>query len=60
VEYLIDQVTRSSRHHEIDIKHTFLGWEDCGTYADNFIEALRAENWPVAGVNIGWTEKINA
>jgi hypothetical protein len=25
VEYLIDQVTRSSRHHEIDIKHTFLG-----------------------------------
>jgi len=51
VEYLIDRVTRSCRHHGIDIKHTFLGGEDCGTYADNFIEALRSENWLVAGVN---------
>ncbi len=51
LEYLIDQVTRSCRHHGIDIKHTFLGGEDCGTYANNFIEALRSENWLVAGVN---------
>jgi transposase len=51
VEYLIDQVTRSCRHHGINIKHTLFGGEDCGTYANNFIEALRSENWLVAGVN---------
>ena len=50
VEYLIDQVTRSCRHNKIDMKHIFFGGENCGTYADNFINPLRSENWLVAGV----------
>jgi hypothetical protein len=29
----------------------FYGGEDCGAYADNFIAALRLENYLVAGVN---------
>jgi len=49
--YLIDQVTKSCRHHGIGRQHTFFGGEDCGSYADNFIAALRSENWIVAGVN---------
>ncbi len=50
-DYLIDQVTRSCHHHGIQPKHIFFGGEDCGPYADNFITALRSENWIVAGVN---------
>jgi len=50
VKYLIDQVTRSCRHNKIDMKHIFFGGENCGTYADNFINPLRSENWLVAGV----------
>jgi len=49
LEYLIDQVMRSCRHHRIDMKHIFFGGEDCGTYADNFINTLHSENWLVAG-----------
>ncbi len=49
--YLIDQVRKSCRHHGINLKHTFFGGEDCGSYADNLITALRSENWLVAGVN---------
>jgi len=49
--YLIDQVTKSCRHHGISRQHIFFGGEDCGSYADNFIAALRSENWLVAGVN---------
>jgi len=29
----------------------FFGGEDCGSYADNFIAALRSDSWVVAGVN---------
>jgi len=49
--YLIDQVTKSCRHHGINLQHIFFGGEDCGSYADNFISTLRSENWLVAGVN---------
>lgn len=49
--YLIDQVTKSCRHRGINLQHIFFGGEDCGSYADNFIAALRSENWLVAGVN---------
>ncbi len=49
--YLVDQVTKSCRHHGIDLEHVFFGGEDCGSYADNFITALRSEKWLVAGVN---------
>jgi len=50
-KYLIDQVTKSCRHRGINLQHIVFGGEDCGSYADNFITALRSENWLVAGVN---------
>jgi len=50
-KYLIDEVTKSCRHHGISRQHIFFGGEDCGSYADNFITTLRSENWLVAGVN---------
>ena len=49
--YLIEQVTKSCRHHGIKPEHVFYGGEDCGSYADNFISTLRSENCLVAGVN---------
>ena len=49
--YLTDQVRKSCHHHGINLKHTFFGGEDCGSYVDNFITALRLDNWLVAGVN---------
>ncbi len=49
--YLVDQVTKSCRHHGISLQHVLFGGEDCGSYADNFITALRSDNWLVAGVN---------
>ena len=50
-DYLIDQVTKSCRHHGINPQHVLFGGEDCGSYTDNFITALRSDNWLVAGVN---------
>ncbi len=49
--YLIEQVTKSCRQHGINLKYVFFGGEDCGSYADNFIAALRADKWLTAGVN---------
>jgi transposase len=49
--YLVDQVTKSCRHNGINLQHVLFGGEDCGSYADNFITALRSDNWLVAGVN---------
>ncbi|MCK5165403.1 MAG: transposase [Desulfobacula sp.] len=49
--YLVDQVTKSCRHHGISLQHVLFGGEDCGSYADNFIIALRSDKWLVAGVN---------
>ena len=49
--YLVDQVKKSCRRRGINRQHVFFGGEDCGAYADNFISALRSDNWMVAGVN---------
>jgi transposase len=49
--YLVDQVKKSCQHRGIASQHVFFGGEDCGSYADNFIAALRSDNWLVAGVN---------
>ncbi len=51
IEYLIEQVTRSCHHRQIDLKHVFFGGEDVGSYAENFINTLRSGGWIVAGVN---------
>lgn len=50
--YLVDQVKKSCLHRGIKLQHVFFGGEDCGSYADNFITALRSDRWPVAGVNV--------
>ena len=50
-QYLVDQVTKSCRHHGINLQHVLFGGEDCGSYTDNFIFSLRSDNWLVAGVN---------
>ena len=60
VEYLIEQVTRSCRHHRINKKHVFLGGEDVGSYAENFASTLRSEGWLVAGVNAHDAKKQRA
>ncbi|MBU0463001.1 MAG: transposase [Proteobacteria bacterium] len=49
--YLVDQVKKSCQHRGIKLQHVFFGGEDCGSYADNFISALRSDSWVVAGVN---------
>lgn len=51
IEYLIEQVTRSCKHRQIDLKHVFFGGEDVGSYAENFVNTLRSGGWIVAGVN---------
>lgn len=38
-KYLVDQVIKSCRYRGIKRKHVLFGGEDCGSYADNFIEA---------------------
>ncbi len=50
-DYLLNQVKKSCQHRSITRQHVFFGGEDCGAYADNFIAALRSDNWVVAGVN---------
>ncbi len=51
IRYLIEQVTRSCKHRQIDLKHVFYGGEDVGSYAENFVNTLRSGGWIVAGVN---------
>jgi len=60
VKYLIEQVTRSCRHHRINKKHVFFGGEDVGSYAENFASTLRSEGWLVAGVNAHDAKKQRA
>ena len=57
VEYLMEQVTRSCLHRFINPKHVFFGGEDVGSYAENFINALRSKGWLVAGVNANDAKK---
>ena len=58
VEYLSDQVRRSGHHRGIKTSHIFFGGEDVGSYADNFISALRSDGWLVAGVNAHDAKKL--
>ena len=51
IEYLTEQVTRSCKHRQIDLKNVFFGGEDVGSYAENFVNTLRYGGWIVAGVN---------
>ncbi|MCK4792531.1 MAG: transposase [Desulfobacteraceae bacterium] len=51
INYLTKQVTRSCRHRGINPKHVFFSVEDVGSYAENFVNALRSKEWLVAGVN---------
>lgn len=60
IEYLTEQVTRSCPHRAIDLKHIFFGGEDVGSYAENFINALRSKGWLVAGVNANDAKKQRA
>jgi len=60
IKYLIDQVSRSCRHHKIDEKHVFFGGEDVGSYAQNFATTLRSGGWLVAGINARDAKKQRA
>lgn len=60
IKYLIDQVSRSCRHHKIDEKHVFFGGEDVGSYAQNFATTLRSGGWLVAGINAHDAKKQRA
>jgi transposase len=60
VKYLTEQVRRSCRHRGINSKHVFLGGEDVGSYAENFVHTLRAKGWLVAGVNAHDAKKQRA
>lgn len=50
-QYLIKQVLSSGRRFGIRMDHVFMGGEDLPSYSENFIQALRSENWLVASVN---------
>jgi len=60
VKYLTDQVNRSCRQRCIKLKHVFFGGEDVNSYAENFVNTLRTEGWPVAGVNAHDAKKQRA
>ena len=51
IGYLVDQVTRSCRRRGIKKKHFFFGGEDANSFAENFMNTLRAKGWLVANVN---------
>ena len=51
IAFLLDAVEKICRKHHIRREHVFFGGEDCGTFADNFIYALRKEGFTVMGVN---------
>jgi len=60
VEYLIDQTTRSCRRRGIKPEHVFFGGEDANSYAENFVNAIRAKGWLVANVNAHDAKKQRA
>lgn len=51
IAFLLDAVEKICRKHHIKREHVFFGGEDCGTFADNFIYALREAGFVVVGVN---------
>jgi transposase len=56
LQYLLDRLARTCRHHGIARQHAFFGGESVGPYADNFVQALRQKGHLVAGVN-AWEAK---
>jgi transposase len=51
IAFLLEAVEKICRKHHIKREHVFFGGEDCGTFSDNFIYALREEGFAVMGVN---------
>jgi transposase len=51
IAFLLEAVEKICRKHHIKREHVFFGGEDCGTFSDNFIYALRKEGFAVMGVN---------
>ena len=51
IAFLLDAVGAICRKHHIKCEHVFFGGEDCGTFSDNFIYALREQGFVVMGVN---------
>lgn len=51
IDFLLGAVEKVCRKHHIRREHVFFGGEDCGTFADNFIYALRDADFVVMGVN---------
>jgi transposase len=49
--FLLETMEKICRKHHIERKHVFFGGEDCGTFALNFIYALREKGFTVIGVN---------
>jgi transposase len=49
--FMLEQVDRISRKHNIAHDHIFFGGEDCGTYALNFIHAVREKGFLIVGVD---------
>jgi len=60
IKHLIDQVARSCRHRKIKKQHVFFGGEDVNSYAENFVNTLRAKGWLVADVNAHDAKKQRA
>ncbi len=53
---LLAQLHTTCRHHHLKTQHAFFGGEDCHSWAENFIAALRAKGFLVAQVN-AWEAK---
>jgi transposase len=51
VKYLLNQVSRSCGHRNIQRDHVFFGEEDVNSYAENFANTIRSKGWLVANVN---------
>lgn len=49
--YLLDRVDKICRKHHISDKHLFFGGEACGTYALNFIQAIKQRGFLVISVD---------
>lgn len=51
VDFIIEVIEKICRKYHINPKHVFLGGEECGTFALNFIYNLREKGFVVMGVN---------
>ena len=51
LEYILERVDEICRKHHISHKHVFFGGESCGTYALNFIHAIKEKGFLVLSVD---------